>query len=124
MPARRPLRAAIKPPESRNKDHSMTKTLIIGLAAAGSLFAGVAMAGEDHAQTADQSSASAQSSVPAEAVTPSANVVSSTTTTDASGATVTTELVTNGPVPDTPANRARYGQPMSHAGKATAPRGN
>jgi hypothetical protein len=110
---------------TRTKDHSMTKTQIIGLAAAGSLFAGAVMAGDDHAaQTADQSSASAQSSVPAEAVTPSANVVSSTTTTDASGATVTTELITNGPVPDTPANRARYGQPMSHAGKATAPKGN
>jgi hypothetical protein len=33
-------------------------------------------------------------------------------------------LVTNGPVPDTPANRAKYGKPMSHAGKRTAPAGN
>jgi hypothetical protein len=33
-------------------------------------------------------------------------------------------LVTNGPVPDTPANRAKYGKPMSHAGKKTAPAGN
>jgi hypothetical protein len=32
--------------------------------------------------------------------------------------------VTNGPVPDTPANRAKYGGPMSHAGKKTAPSGN
>jgi len=33
-------------------------------------------------------------------------------------------LVTNGPVPDTKANRARFGQPDSHAGKKTAPAGN
>ena len=32
--------------------------------------------------------------------------------------------VTNGPVADTPENRARYGGPMSNAGKRTAPRGN
>ena len=32
--------------------------------------------------------------------------------------------VSNGPVPDTAANRARYGQPMSHAGKKTPPKGN
>lgn len=32
-------------------------------------------------------------------------------------------LVTNGPVPDTPANRAKY-QPLSHAGKTSAPEGN
>lgn len=36
----------------------------------------------------------------------------------------TVQTVTNGPVPDTPANRARYGQPMSRAGKATTPAGN
>ncbi len=33
-------------------------------------------------------------------------------------------LVTNGPVPDTAANRAKYGGPMSHTGKKTAPKGN
>lgn len=33
-------------------------------------------------------------------------------------------IVTNGPVPDTAENRARYGQPMSRAGKRTAPAGN
>jgi UrcA family protein len=39
-------------------------------------------------------------------------------------ASYSTSVVTNGPVPDTPANRARYGQPMSHAGKTTTPAGN
>ena len=38
--------------------------------------------------------------------------------------TVTTQVIASAPVPDTPANRARYGQPLSHAGKMTAPRGN
>jgi hypothetical protein len=33
-------------------------------------------------------------------------------------------MVTNGPVPDTPENRRKYGQPLSHAGKMTAARGN
>ncbi|MDQ2861709.1 MAG: hypothetical protein M3T55_13525 [Pseudomonadota bacterium] len=33
-------------------------------------------------------------------------------------------MVTNGPVPDTAANRAKYGRPMSHAGKKTPPAGN
>ena len=37
---------------------------------------------------------------------------------------VTTRVVTNGPVPDTAENRARYGQPLSRAGKRTAPAGN
>lgn len=48
----------------------------------------------------------------------------SVTTTDATGASMTTSMVTNGPVPDTAENRAKYGQPMSHAGKRTPARGN
>ncbi|HEY7900413.1 MAG TPA: hypothetical protein VIC25_04435 [Caulobacteraceae bacterium] len=34
------------------------------------------------------------------------------------------QMVTNGPVPDTPANRAKYGGPMSRAGRHTKPAGN
>ena len=34
------------------------------------------------------------------------------------------EVITNGPVPDTPANRARYGGPLSNAGRNTSPVGN
>jgi hypothetical protein len=34
------------------------------------------------------------------------------------------QMVTNGPVPDTPANRAKYGKPMSNAGRHTKPAGN
>ena len=32
--------------------------------------------------------------------------------------------VASQPVPDTPANRQAYGQPLSRAGKRTAPKGN
>ncbi len=39
-------------------------------------------------------------------------------------ATVTTQTVTNGAVRDTPENRARYGPPMSNAGRRTSPAGN
>ncbi|HXQ14797.1 MAG TPA: hypothetical protein VN814_09265 [Caulobacteraceae bacterium] len=41
-------------------------------------------------------------------------------TVDANG----TQVIASQPVPDTPANRAAYGQPLSHAGKHTAPKGN
>lgn len=34
------------------------------------------------------------------------------------------QVVTNGPVPDTAANRAKYGRPMSNAGRRTKPIGN
>lgn len=42
----------------------------------------------------------------------------------AANASYTTMTVTNGPVPDTAENRAKYGQPMSNAGKRTQARGN
>jgi len=64
------------------------------------------------------------------ASTPPADASAETTTTTpaagsyAQSASVTTSTVTNGPVPDTAENRAKYGQPMSRAGKRTAPRGN
>jgi hypothetical protein len=34
------------------------------------------------------------------------------------------QIVTNGPVPDTAENRAKYGGPQSHAGKRSAAKGN
>ena len=40
------------------------------------------------------------------------------------GGAMTTRTVTNGPVPDTPENRAKYGKPMSNAGKRSTPAGN
>ena len=43
---------------------------------------------------------------------------------DVAASTFTNITVTNGPVPDTAENRAKYGQPMSRAGKLTAAKGN
>lgn len=50
--------------------------------------------------------------------------VAADASTTAPAATYTTTMVTNGPVPDTAENRAKYGQPLSRAGKRTAARGN
>ncbi|MDP3659587.1 hypothetical protein [Phenylobacterium sp.] len=61
--------------------------------------------------------------------TTSAEASSDPTATPAAGgyatsASVTTTTVTNGPVPDTAENRAKYGKPMSNAGKRSAAKGN
>ena len=61
--------------------------------------------------------------VSASATTAGVPASSLTTTTSGMPGTVTTRTVTNGPVPDTAENRARYGQPLSRAGKRTAPAG-
>ena len=42
----------------------------------------------------------------------------------APSATAGTDLISNGPVPDTRANRAKYGMPLSNAGRMTKPAGN
>jgi hypothetical protein len=111
------------------------KTLI-SAAAATMLLAGAAQAGQDTAsqQPSDATSATTPStapdaqagtSMPSDSMAPSTGATMSATaaTTDAS-AVVTTKVVTNGPVADTPENRAKYGQPMSRAGKRTAAAGN
>jgi hypothetical protein len=84
---------------------------------AGSGLDAGASAGGSAQGAADSSAASSDPSATA-AVIPATSVA-----TDAS-ATITTSLVTNGPVADTPENRAKYGAPLSNAGKRTAPRGN
>lgn len=42
----------------------------------------------------------------------------------ASAPMVTPSLLSNSPIPDTAENRARYGQPISNAGKRSAAKGN
>jgi hypothetical protein len=59
---------------------------------------------------------------PAKAVAASAAGVNTTVAVDANGDRH--YLITSSPVPDTPENRARYGQPLSNAGRRTAPIGN
>ena len=55
---------------------------------------------------------------------PAADTTAIAATDTAASASFTTQTVTNGPVPDTAENRAKYGQPMSRAGKRTAAAGN
>lgn len=54
---------------------------------------------------------------------PSTGVSSTSATTYGQNASVTVTTTTNGPVPDTAENRAKYGGPMSHAGRHTAAKG-
>jgi len=63
-----------------------------------------------------QTGASAQA--PAGASVGSATNTSATV--DANG----NQVIASAPVPDTPANRAAYGQPLSRAGRRTKPAGN
>jgi hypothetical protein len=83
------------------------------------------------ASSSDMNAAPATPATPAPAATPSAApmpdgaaqtgaAANTSATVDASG----NQVIASQPVPDTPANRAAYGQPLSHAGKHTAPKGN
>jgi hypothetical protein len=105
--------------------------------AAVALIAASAIAGAASAQNqtnfagADQ--ANPTGAAPASATTSDATSAPAATSTDTTGYNVGTpqvdpntgaQIVTNGPVPDTRANRARFGQPDSHAGRRTAPAGN
>lgn len=54
----------------------------------------------------------------------SAEEVSTPASAEVPAAVYTTTTITNGPVPDTPENRARFGGPLSNAGQRTAPAGN
>ena len=123
----------------------MTIKAFIAAAAVGSMFAAGAAFAEDYnnspSSTLNQSQSTSQNwdatgrsnyeaTVQAEgdqldvtAQTPASQNVAATVDEFATPS-VTTQVIASAPVPDTPANRARYGQPLSHAGKMTAPRGN
>jgi len=64
--------------------------------------------------------ASVATTVPGDVTAPA----SSSLMHQAGNTTLTNTMVTNGPVADTLANRAKYGQPMSQAGKRTSAKGN
>ncbi|MBR7619518.1 hypothetical protein JKL49_08980 [Phenylobacterium sp. 20VBR1] len=102
------------------------------------------MAGAAHAQTMTQPADSTMAPMTTPAGDPMPSMDSTTTTetsvdgttstsvttpmattgaTTDTAATVTTTTVTNGPVADTPENRAKY-KPLSHAGNRSAPKGN
>jgi hypothetical protein len=115
----------------------MRTRLMIAAAATATLLAGAAFAqppaasGSNFKQSADTAvNPPASDATPYTApVAPSAD---SATVAPAAGApterapaaTAGTDLVTNGPVPDTKENRAKYGMPMSNAGRRTQAAGN
>ncbi len=96
-----------------------TVTLFTAVAAS-ALIGGAAFAQQPTPSTDTPPAATPAQSAP----TGTASATSVTTTDQSSGASVTVTTLTNGPVPDTPANRAKYGQPMSNAGKRTPAKGN
>jgi len=109
-------------------------------AAAVTLLGGAAYAQEPQAPAAPAPGSTTNdgnaAQTPSEAPAPPAPTASASTetapaapaaSTDVSAtaqSTFTNMTVTNGPVPDTRENRAKYGQPLSRAGKRTAARGN
>jgi len=106
-------------------------TAIAGVASAQgqSNFAGQDQANPTGAVQADTGSASSQNG-PGAAPSASAPAAPAADTTGYNvGAPQTdpntgAQIVTNGPVPDTRANRQRFGIPDSHAGRRTSPAGN
>ena len=76
--------------------------------------------GQVNPMPADGSTTSATATTSTDVTAP----VASSATTYGAGVSVTTTTLTNGPVPDTAENRAKYGSPMSNAGKRTAAKGN
>ena len=86
--------------------------------------AATAPAAEDRSAAPMASDAGAPPTAPSAAAMGAdvSTTVSSSSTPVAGTVTVTT--LTNGPVPDTAENRAKYGSPMSRAGKMTRAAGN
>jgi hypothetical protein len=97
----------------------MRSSLLIALAAAATLTAGAAIAQTDTAVNPPSPSA-LPAGASADGQFLSSNTLGDTSKLKAGDVGV----VSNGPVPDTPENRAAYGKPLSNAGKHTAPIGN
>lgn len=70
------------------------------------------------------SAPAAAADVTTSTTTTSTDVTAPSATSAATNVSFTSMTVTNGPVPDTRENRAKYGQPLSRAGRMTAARGN
>ena len=96
---------------------SMAAAVAAGLGAMTGTASAQAVAQAEPAQAVPDATAAAPAA-------PAATAVPDQVQTPAPAATVVAATVTNGPIPDTPANRAKYGGPMSHAGKKTQAAGN
>jgi hypothetical protein len=120
----------------------MRTHLLIATAAAGVLFAGAAIAQSAPNDTSVNPPSSAGVAPPSDSTQPAAPSQDRGPAADANSSDVAPaagapaerapaanvgggeEIVSNGPIPDTRANRAKYGQPMSQTGKMTKPAGN
>jgi hypothetical protein len=108
----------------------MRASVLIAVAGAAALAAGVAMA---QTATAPADSSGAVNAPPAAAdsssggnvdLSPAGGFASSDTLGDTSKLKAgDPNVVSNAPVPDTHENRAKYGRPLSHAGRRTAATG-
>jgi len=102
---------------------------LLTIAAVAALAAGAAAAQAPTTNGAnDQSNAASstnQAAAPAAATTYPGGVTSSPTPADQAYTLKAGDpnVITNGPVADTPENRKLYGGPMSNAGRHTAPKG-
>ena len=99
----------------------MSKPIVLALVAAGSLFAGAALAGETTTKDASKPATASKAAKSKTAATPKAGAASATTSSDP---TTAADVVAMAPVPDTKENRAAYGKPLSRMGRQTAARGN
>lgn len=122
----------------------MRTRLMIATATAAALMAGAALAqptgatGSNFSQSQVQQPAgdTAVNPAPADQLPPGAagslNSSDSASVAPAAGApterapsaSAGADVISNGPVPDTRENRAKYGQPLSNAGRMTRARGN
>jgi len=127
MAATQTLLARIHPVAWRHAVRTQCKDSVMKILTTISIVAVVAtMAGAAAAQAVAQADPS-QAAPDATAAAPAAaatTAVPDQVQTPTPAATTVAATVTNGPIPDTPANRAKYGAPMSHAGKKTQPAGN
>lgn len=96
---------------------------VLAAAAAACLAGGVAAAQPASPPASDKAPAPATERAPPRNATPAASAgVNTSVTVDANGARHL--LISNAPVRDTPENRAKYGAPLSNAGRHTQPAGN
>ena len=119
----------------------MTPIRLLAAAAVSAIIAGPALAQDPAALPQDAANMPPAAIQPAPAADQSGTPASAMTIDPATGAMVVRQdsvspqqaamlkagdanVVTNGPIPDTAENRARYGAPISNGGKRTAPAGN
>ena len=108
-------------------------TKVLFTAAAAALLSTAAFAQDHESKPQDQSATSPNTVNPVNNDDHVDNVAASTgvatdvvaiSPEEARARGITVEMVASAPVPDTPENRRRFGQPLSNAGRNTAPRGN